>query len=153
MSFSAIPPRENTAVRASWFNLLRAAGILLEGYVGTAFLGETSFTVVNNQVAAADVTGLLFAGASVRSFVVDYQIYRNTTGGGATELAEAGQLIGVYKTVAGTWELTQAPVAGAEDSGVAFSITAAGQIQYTSTSITGTPASSTMKFKARTMSV
>lgn len=150
MSFSSIPIRGYTPTNPSWWNALRTAGILVESFLGT-FIGETSFTVANNQVAAANVTGLSFAGASVRSFVVDYEIYRNTTGGGATELAEAGMLVGVFSTVASTWEMIQAPVVG--DAGVELSITAGGQVQYTSSNITGTPASSYMKFKARTMTV
>lgn len=152
MSFSSIPVRANGQdILYSWFNVLRTAGIAIEAFLGSAFLGETSFTVVNNQSSAANVTGLSFSGASVRSFVVDYQIYRNTTGGGATELAESGTLVGVYSTVAASWEMAQPSVVG--DAGVELSITAAGQVQYTSSNITGTPASSTMKFKARTMSV
>lgn len=148
--FSSVPIRTYGVTNPSWWNSLRAAGIAIEAFLGT-FLGETSFTIANNQSAAANVTGLAFAGASIRSFVVDYQIYRNTTGGGATELAEAGILIGTYSTVAGTWEMQQAPVVG--DAGVTLTITSAGQIQYTSSNMTGTPASSTMKFKYRTMGV
>lgn len=155
MSFAGIPIRANAQkILRGWFNDLRTAGLALEtlvnSFLGAGNLGETSFTVANNQVAAANVTGLAFAGgATVRSFFVDYEIYRNTTSTGATELSESGLLIGTYKPVAGTWEMVQAPVAG--DAGVTLSITSGGQIQYTSTSITGTPASSFMKFKARTM--
>jgi hypothetical protein len=112
---------------------------------------ETAFTIVNNQAAPANVTGLAVSGATYRSFVVEYFIYRNTTGGGATELAESGVLVGVFKTVASTWEMQQAPVVG--DSGVDLTITAAGQVQYVSSNITGTPASSLMKFKATTLGV
>lgn len=152
MKFSDIPNRENGQdVEYGWFDSLKQAGEAIEAFLGLAYIGETSFTVANNQASPANVTGLVFAGASVRSFEVDYQIYRNTTGGGATELAERGKLLGVYSSVAASWEMTQAPVVG--NAGVTLSITAAGQIQYTSTNITGTPGTSAMKFQARTMGV
>lgn len=109
---------------------------------------STDFTIVNNQSSASNVTGLAFSGASVRSFETNYQVYRNTTSTGATELSERGKLTGVYSTVAGTWEMTQQAVGNA---GITFSITSAGQVQYTSTNITGTAASSDMKFYSTTI--
>ncbi len=151
MSFLSTPIRGYGPTAPSWWNLLRTAGVAIEAFLGAAFLGETQVTIANNQVAAADVTGLLFSGAAVRSFCADYQIYRNTTAGGATELSERGFLLGVFSTVASTWEITSGPAVG--DAGVTFTITAAGQVQYTSTNITGTAATSKMKFQARTMGV
>jgi hypothetical protein len=150
-TFFGIPIRKNGEdVEAGWWNILRLAGIAIESFLG-AYIGETSFTIANAQGSAADVTGLSFSGATIRSFVADYQIYRNTTSTGATELSESGILIGTYSTVSATWEMQQAPVVG--DAGVTLSITALGQVQYVSSNITGTPASSVMKFKARTMGV
>lgn len=152
-TFTAIPVRENGLdIEAGWFNALRLAGITIANAVlGAVFIEETSFTVANNQVAAANVTGLVFSGATVRSAVVDYYVYRNTTGGGATELAEAGKMVLAYKTVAASWELALGPSVG--DAGMLFSVTAVGQVQYTSTNITGTAATSKMKFKATSMAV
>lgn len=151
MKFSETPVRSVARVLPDWFNSLRSAGIAVENFLGAAFMGETSFTIANNQSSPSDVTALVFDGSEVRSFEVDYQIYRNTTGGGATELAERGKLLAVYSSVAASWEMTQAPVVGS--AGVTFTITTAGQIQYTSTNITGTPDTSAMKFQARTMGV
>lgn len=150
--FSAIPIRTAAdAFRTDWVNALRLAGISLETLAGAAYISPTEFTIANNQSAAANVTGLLFAGASVRSFVVEYQVYRNTTGGGATELAETGFLKGTYSTVAASWEMANYDCVG--DAGILFSITAGGQVQYTSTNITGSAATSKMTFKALTMPV
>lgn len=152
MSFSGIALRTNgpnSKIDKDWFNSLRAAGILIENYLGT-FIGETSFTIANNQSSAANVTGLAFAPVSIGGFTVEYRIYRNTTSTGATELSEYGTLMGTYSPVAGTWELTQNNVGNA---GVTFTITNGGQVQYTSTDITGTPDASTMKFKARSISI
>jgi hypothetical protein len=159
MSFSTIPVRSNDdKVDVGWWNILRTEGIALAAWLGSAFAAETQFTVANNQVAAASVTGLLFAGASVRSFEADVQIYRNTTGGGATELSARCKLIGTYKTVAASWDLTVSNVTGEEivdfgPAGLLFSITSAGQVQYTSSNMTGTAATSKLKFRYSTMGI
>jgi hypothetical protein len=159
MSFSSIPTRTNgQKILYGWFEALKTAGAALEAFLGSSFLGETQFTVANNQVAAADVTGLLFAGASVRSFEADVQIYRKTTGGGATELAARCKLIGTYKTTAASWELTVASAVGDDiqdygPAGLLFTITAAGQVQYTSHNISGTASVSKLKYRYSTMGV
>jgi hypothetical protein len=152
MSFSTIALRANgQKIVQDWFNSLRAAGILVETYIGAGMIDETTFTIANNQSSAATITGLLFSGASVRSAFIDYQVYRNTTGGGALERSEAGMLIATYSTVAASWEITSGLTVG--DSGVTFSITSGGQVKYVSDSQSGTPATSKMTFKARTMAV
>lgn len=150
MAFSDIPLRANgQRIVQSWYNILRTAGISLENYLGAAFLQETTFSIANNT-GPSNVTGLVFSGASVRSAFIDYYIYRNTTGGGATERSEAGTLVCTYKTVAASWEIAQQQVG---DAGVALTITSSGQIQYTSDNQTGTPATSKMVFRARTFAV
>lgn len=148
MSFSTVPVRENDReILASWFNVLRTAGVAVENYLGSV-ISETQFNLANNQSAPANITGLLFDPGTIGVFLVDYRVYRKTTDTGATELAEGGALRGIYSPVAGTWELTQDR---GGDAGITFSVTNAGQIQYTSSNIAGTPASSYIRFKARTM--
>jgi len=87
-----------------------------------------SFTIANNQSSAANVTDLVIDGASVRAFNLDYTIYRKTD---SAELAQTGRLRAIYKTVANTWLMSD-DYSG-ENSGVTFTITTSGQIQYTST--------------------
>lgn len=138
-------------VDATWWNQLALAGINLEGWLGlTGFAAETVFTIVNNEATPNGIGGLNFDGTKIRSFEIDYHIYRNTTGSGASEAAERGTLYGVFSTVAGTWEMTQFNVG---NSGVLFSILANGQMEYTSTNMTGTPASSVMHYTYRTMGI
>lgn len=152
MGFEQIAVRENrpdVRIDKDWFNSLRQKGIDLETFVGL-LIPKTTFPIANNQGVAANVTGLVFNPATAPDFEAEYRIYRNTTAAGATELSEKGTLMGIYSPVAGTWEITQNKVG---DAGVTFTITNAGQMQYTSTNITGTPATSEMKFKAKTMGV
>ena len=146
MTFLQVPIRDYAVVDPSWWNSLRAAGVLIEQWLGT-YIIETIFNIANNQASPADITGLSFDPTKIGGFTIDYRVYRQTTGGGATELAEQGQLVGAYSPVAGTWEMTQGPDVG--DAGLTFSITNAGQVQYTSTNITGTPSQSYIRFKAR----
>ncbi len=150
MSFGTVPVRSNgDNVDAGWWNALRTAGILIENFLGTV-IGLTSFTIVNSQVSAADVTGLLFAGADVKAAIIDYRIRRYSTGGSGEERVEVGSMIASYKAAAATWTLTTLASAG-DDAGVTFSITSGGQVQYTSDTLPGTPGESIMKFTARTM--
>jgi hypothetical protein len=100
---------------------------------------ETSFTAADNQVTPANVTGLAFSNASVRSFVAQVSIVRGST-------YRVARLEGVQR--AADWVMSET---GTGDSvGITFTITTAGQVQYTSTS-TGDTA--TVKFRATTTSV
>lgn len=110
---------------------------------GSSDILNTSFTVANNVGSATNVAGLSFDTASVRSAIVSYSIYRNST---TTEMSEVGQIMITYKSTAATWELAQ-NYAGT--SGVTFTITNAGQIQYTSTNFSGTGYSGKLKFSAK----
>lgn len=113
---------------------------------GTDDIPETTFNVANNVSSSMDVTGLVFNPATVRSSVVDYSCYRTTS---TTELAEKGQLQLIYKNGAtpGTkWSIGR--VFFGDDSGLAFTMTDAGQVQYTSTNLSGTSYTGELKFEA-----
>jgi hypothetical protein len=92
-------------------------------------IAHTSFAAANNQILAADVTGLAFAAASVRSFKAQVSVAINAT----TGLNEVFELVGVQ--LAGGFVMSSSSVG--DDSGVIFTITAAGQIQYTSANSAG----------------
>lgn len=101
----------------------------------------TSFTLANNQVAAASITGLIFAPASVVGFIVEYSSHRTTS---TQELASCGRLRGSFNTLAGVWSIAN-DYAGDND-GITFSVTALGQVQYTSTNVTGASYVGTLKY-------
>lgn len=108
--------------------------------------GDTSFTLANNQSSAASVTGLLIDGASTRSFILDYSIYRQTATA-SSAVAQVGQLRGVYNTQSATWFMSD-DFSG-QNAGVTFSILNSGQIQYTSTNIAGSSYVGTLKYAIR----
>jgi hypothetical protein len=105
---------------------------------------ETSFAAANNQASAANVTGLAFANATVRSFTANVSVFVDAT----SDLFEVFTLTGIQK--GSDWEMSVQAVG--DESGLAFTITSAGQIQYTSTSISGHSATA-VRFRAITTSV
>ena len=106
---------------------------------------DTSFTIVNNQ-ATTDVTGLLFDGIGTRSFVLDYSIYRQTDTV-SSALTQVGQLRGVYNTQSASWFMSD-DFSG-QNAGVTFSILSSGQLQYSSTNISGANYTGTLKHNIR----
>ena len=108
---------------------------------------EKYFTLVNNQSSAADIEGLYFDLRKVGQVTVDYLIQRVTTGGGAQEKIESGTFYLVYKPTTNAWVLSGGPTT----AGITLSVTALGQVQYTSTNLTGTASISKLTFKARTL--
>lgn len=100
-----------------------------------------SFSAANNQIVAADVTGLLFNPLSVRSFDILLSVAIDAT----SDLFEQFKLNGIYNGV--SWYLNSSSVG--DSSGIVFSITNAGQVQYTSTNVSGF-VSSTFRFRAQT---
>lgn len=107
---------------------------------------DTSFTIANNISSATSVTGLSFSGSTYRSFIIDYSIYRSTSTA-LSAVAQVGELRGVYNTQSLTWYLSDNY--SGQNSGVTFSITSGGQIQYTSTNISGTSYTGSLKYTTR----
>ena len=105
---------------------------------------ETSFSAANNQVAAADVTGFNFPNANVRSFTAIVSVAIDAT----ADLFAIHDLMGIQAS--GGWQVQEISVVGDADN-IVFSITSAGQIQYTSGNEAGF-VSNAIKFRAITTS-
>lgn len=90
---------------------------------------KTIFAFTNNQAAASDVTGVSIDSAAESAMEVRYAIKRE----GTADLFEKGKLEVIFN---GTdFDLIQECMG--DDSGVSFSITAGGQLQYTSSDNAG----------------
>jgi hypothetical protein len=100
---------------------------------------ETSFIAADAQASPATITGFAFSNAVVRSFQATVSIVRNNTYAVYT-------IYGIQK--GSSWEMSQ--VDTGDSTGIIFSITTLGQVQYTSTS---TGFTSLIKFRAITTSV
>lgn len=114
------------------------------GNLSAGDIKETSFSGAADTASNLDVTGLAFANGTVSSF--DAQI---TVGVDATaNFYETFRIMGVQK--GGSWDIAIESVG--DESQVSFSITAAGQVQYSKTTTAGW-VSTTIKFRADTLSV
>jgi hypothetical protein len=107
-------------------------------------LGETSFSLANNQVAPANVTGLAFANGSVRAGFVRYSIFIDAT----SDLYEAGELELIQRGA--DWVISQETTG--DNSLVSFDVDNSGQVTYTSSNLGGF-VSATMKFRAQALTV
>lgn len=107
---------------------------------------DVSFTIANNQISPSDVTALLFDGVITRGFILDYSIYRKTDTA-LSAVSQIGELRGTFNTQNLTWYIANNSYG--QNSGVTFSIQPSGQIQYTSTDISGTNYTGTMKYTVR----
>ena len=107
-------------------------------------ISEDSYSFSNSQVIPENITGLIFAAASVRSFNALVSVSIDAT----SDLFETFELTGVNKS--GSFSMSVSSVG--DDSGVVFSITSTGQVQYTSSNYSGF-VSGTIKFRAITTTV
>ncbi len=107
-------------------------------------IAETSFALANNQTTPANVTGFAFANATVRSFEALVSVEIDAT----ADLFEVFTLRGIQKGA--SWDMSV--TANGDDSQVVFSITNAGQVQYSSGNIAGF-SSGLIKFRAITLTV
>jgi hypothetical protein len=98
-----------------------------------------TFTAANNQAAATNVTGLVFANATYRATTINVSVYIDAT----TDLHANYTLQCIQKS--SSWEMSQEYTGDA--TGIIFSITSAGQVQYSSTNVSGY-SSSVFKYSA-----
>lgn len=109
---------------------------------------EESFTLVNNQASAADITPLTFDQRYAAYAVVDYFVQRVHSG---TEACKSGRLTLFYLVNTTSWSLTDTADVSLNTPGVTFSITSSGQVQYTTSNIAGTISLSRVTFRVREM--
>lgn len=123
---------------------------VLANTVGTGDIVLTAANIANNQAAPANVIALAFDTGAVRAAIVEYAVYRVTTGVGAQEAVEVGTMYLGYKSTAASWEIA---VIGGAGAGTTFSITNTGQVQYVSTAFTGSSYNGNIKFRARAIPI
>lgn len=114
-------------------------------------IGPTTLvTITNGQTLAANVTGLVLNPADIRAGIVEYYVDR-TWDSGSLEVAEVGHLYLLYKDQSATWTIAQVGN-DVGSTGVTFSITAGGQVQYVSDTVSpSTGYSGLMKYRLRVL--
>ena len=103
-------------------------------------------TISNNVIVPTSIPGFSFSTASVRAIESTYLVERFTSSP-VQKFVESGTIIGNYD--GSSWTIASNFVG---DAGITFSISASGQMQYTSSNITGSGYVSTIKFSAKTIS-
>lgn len=103
---------------------------------------DTVLTILNNQASAVDLTGLIFDKTEYTQGIVTCELRRKTS---LSELVSQTTLVAIYNSTSDSWDVT--PTAIGDDCGVVFSITGAGQVQYTSTDMSGSGYIGTLKAK------
>lgn len=112
---------------------------------------ERSFTIANNQASPADITALKVNARAVSQAIVEFLVQRVTTGGGAVELIESGSFILSYNPTAHDWNISLVTINVPDNSGVDFTVSADGQVKYTSSNVAGTASISKMFWRMRTL--
>lgn len=107
---------------------------------------EQSFTLVNNQAVAANITPLTFDYRYTSQAVIEYLIQRTST---TTEAVRAGRLNVIYLPNTNSWNIADVPEVTTGTPGITFTITSDGQIKYTSTNQGGTGKISRIVFRVR----
>lgn len=128
-----------------------AVTAVLNELLGSTDIIQTPFVIDNNITSFTDILGLSFNTGLVRAAVIDYSIYRTSTGSPSGH-AETGVLNVVYDNLASPgskWSILGYGVNG--NAGVTFSITDSGQVQYKSSNISSSGYSGIMHFRAKTL--
>ena len=113
---------------------------------------ELAATINNNQVTPIDIPGMALNSSKVSQGIVEYLVQRVTTGTNPVELIQSGSFLLVFKPTTESWVLIPQGSSGPDSSGVTFSITSEGKVQYTSSTVDGTPSISKINFRVRTLS-
>lgn len=104
---------------------------------------NTTAAILNNVSVATAISGFSFDTSEVISINSEFIITR-TTDVPAVSLVESGYIEGNFN--GSDWTIV---VESVGNSGVTFDITAAGQVTYTSTNMTGTNYSGEIRFRAK----
>lgn len=137
--------RQNGRVFVSWWNDIR--DYLIEIFGGGA-IGETSVELGNGEGSPLDVTGLSFDGSLYRFAEVNYSIHRKTDTA-SSEVVAIGTMRLSWSEESSEWSMSEERSEN-KDTGITFSVTTGGQVQYTSTTIAGDNYEGTVRFRATT---
>lgn len=121
---------------------------LLNTLAGANDIIETSFNVANNQASFADIVGLFFNPAVVRSAVVEYAVYRETD---SANVAETGLIQIIYNQNSPATEKWQMTRQYSGSGGLDIQVLDSGQFQYKSSNMAGSGYDGAVSFKARSL--
>lgn len=146
-TFSIPEQNESAGYGEELTDLLVKVADVIGTVAGPNDISTTTDVIYNNKATATSITGLAFSTGAVRSFVVDYVVYRVAD----STVMESGKLVGTYDGVS-DWYFSDEKLG---DAGMFFSITTGGQVQYYSDNmpVTVTAHSGVIKFRATTIDI
>jgi len=114
---------------------------------------QTKNIDIYNSSSNIDINNLIFPQPDVRGVTVFYTVSRKTSettfgAGDNQEFSEVGSLEMVYNSSRGTglkWEIGRM---GEGDAKITFNVTDAGQVQFTTTALTGISHTGTLSYRA-----
>lgn len=106
-----------------------------------------TFILTQNANTNLDIPNLNFPIDEVRSAFITYSVYRSTA---TNSSFDSGEMVIIYDSLNTTWYLQRESV-GNSDTDITFNITSAGQIQITTTSLSGTGYSGRIAFSAQAL--
>lgn len=103
---------------------------------------QTDFLIANNQ-SAQNITGLIFDKTTIKAARVEFSIERKTT---TQDVQEMGHFYVMHDSRDDTWRIAFG-MTFFDNAGVTFGInTSTGQVQYTSTDLTGSSYDGKMRY-------
>lgn len=102
------------------------------------------FTILNNQGVALSLAGLVYDSTLYKSVRIFYELVRKTD---SSERVANGEMVVIYNALTNDWTLKPGMWEGDPAPGVTFSITALGQVQYTSDNQAGANYSGVLKIR------
>lgn len=97
----------------------------------------------NPALTPVNINGLSFSTSTVRAAFIEYTVFRDADS--TTSVAEAGRIVIVYNTDSGAWDISKDKIG---DARIAFYVTSAGQVQFTTTAVGVTNPVGKISFKA-----
>lgn len=118
----------------------------LSSLVGTYDVTQQTFALDSyNPGTSIDIPNLSFPTSTVRAAQIKYAVYRATT---TANGAESGNILVVYNTALGTWEIERDYVGNAS---ITFAISTTGQMSFSTTTLAGSSHTGTLTYEARAL--
>ena len=118
----------------------------LGSFVGPYDVPPQTFTMTSNAYSNEPLPNLSFPTATVQGAVISYSVYRNST----TETpTETGTIMINYNPLAGAglkWEVSREYIG---DGKVTFNVTDVGQVEFSSTTLSGTYNTGYLTYQAK----
>jgi len=140
-SFSSKVVGIDGKISEAWFKFFQ----LISGIINY-FGQEQYFELVNNQASALPITGLSFDARKVSLGFIKYAVQRTTD---SNESVGSGILLVTYKPRSQDWDID--PIHTYGSSGVTFTITSSGQVEYETDNQAGTKVLSRIFWRTETL--